>query len=79
MYDRELFARVAEPFGVEVTPELMDKLGIYARLLVEWNEKMNRTEIATRSGFNSSSYFCKVFKAEKGVSPTVYRKNLRGK
>jgi AraC-like DNA-binding protein len=43
------------------------------------NEKMNLTEIATRSGFNSSSYFCKVFKAEKGVSPTVYRKNLRGK
>jgi AraC-like DNA-binding protein len=43
------------------------------------NEKLNLTEIATRSGFNSSSYFCKVFKAEKGVSPTVYRKNLRGK
>ena len=43
------------------------------------NEKLNLTEIATRSGFNSSSYFCKVFKAEKGVSPTVYRKNLQGK
>jgi AraC-like DNA-binding protein len=43
------------------------------------NEKLNLTEIATRSGFNSSSYFCKVFKAEKGVSPTVYRKNLHSK
>ena len=43
------------------------------------NEKLNLTEIATRSGFNSSSYFCKVFKAEKGVAPTVYRKSLRGK
>lgn len=43
------------------------------------NEKLNLTEIATRTGFNSSSYFCKVFKAQKGVSPTVYRKNLRGK
>ncbi len=43
------------------------------------NEKLNLTEIATRSGFNSSSYFCKVFKAEKGVAPTVYRKNLQGK
>lgn len=43
------------------------------------NERLNLTEIATRSGFNSSSYFCKVFKAEKGVSPTVYRKNLKGK
>ena len=43
------------------------------------NEKLNLTEIATRSGFNSSSYFCKVFKAEKGVSPTVYRKSLNSK
>ena len=43
------------------------------------NERLNLTEIATRSGFNSSSYFCKVFKAEKGVSPTAYRKSLKGK
>ncbi len=43
------------------------------------NERLNLTEIATRCGFNSSSYFCKVFKAEKGVSPTAYRKKLRGK
>ena len=43
------------------------------------NERLNLTEIATRSGFNSSSYFCKVFKAGKGVSPTAYRKSLKGK
>lgn len=43
------------------------------------NERLNLTDIATRCGFNSSSYFCKVFKAEKGVSPTVYRKKLQGK
>ncbi|MBQ2987629.1 MAG: helix-turn-helix domain-containing protein [Clostridia bacterium] len=43
------------------------------------NRDLNLTEIATRAGFNSSSYFCKVFKAEKGVSPTVYRKNMKGK
>ncbi len=42
-------------------------------------EKLNLTEIATRCGFNSSSYFCKVFKSEKGVSPTLYRKQLRAK
>ena len=50
MFDKDLFARVAEPFGVEVTPELMDKLGIYARLLVEWNEKMNLTAITDPAG-----------------------------
>ena len=32
------------------------------------------TEIALTVGFNSSSYFCKVFKAEMGISPTEYRK-----
>ena len=40
------------------------------------DEKLNLTEIATRCGFNSSSYFCKVFKAEKRVSPSAYRKSL---
>ena len=34
----------------------------------------NLTEIAMQCGFNSSSYFCKVFKNEKGISPTEYRK-----
>lgn len=38
--------------------------------------KLSLTEIATRCGFNSSSYFCKVFKGEKGVSPSAYRQNL---
>lgn len=43
------------------------------------NEDLNLTDIATHCGFNSSSYFCKVFKAEKGVSPTAYRKRLLSK
>lgn len=50
MYDKDLFARVAEPFGVEVTPELTEKLGIYAALLVEWNQKMNLTAITDPVG-----------------------------
>ena len=25
-------------------------------------------------GFNSSSYFCKMFKKERGISPSEYRK-----
>lgn len=28
------------PKGVEVSPTLADRLEIYARLLVEWNEKI---------------------------------------
>lgn len=35
------------------------------------------TQIAMDCGFNSSSYFCKVFKKEKGMSPTKYRRRLK--
>ena len=38
---------------------------------------VNLTEIAMRCGFNSSSYFCKVFKSERGISPTQYKRQLR--
>ena len=37
----------------------------------------NLTQVALDCGFNSSSYFCKVFKSEKGISPTQYRKQHR--
>ena len=50
MYDRDLFARVAHQYGVEVSAETMEKLDIYARLLVEWNEKMNLTAITDPVG-----------------------------
>ena len=43
------------------------------------DEKRTLTEIATACGFNSSSYFCKVFKSEKGISPAVYRRSLKTK
>ncbi len=50
MYDRDLFARVASQYGVEVSGETIQKLDIYARLLVEWNEKMNLTAITDPVG-----------------------------
>ena len=50
MFDRDLFARCVAPFGVEPTPELADRLEIYARLLVEWNQKMNLTAITDPVG-----------------------------
>lgn len=37
----------------------------------------NMTEVSMECGFNSPSYFCKVFKAEKGMSPTEYRKKYK--
>ena len=40
-------------------------------MIREGDDKL--TEVAMQCGFNSSSYFCKVFKKELGVSPAEYR------
>ena len=50
MYDKDVFARVAEKYGVNVDVTLIERLNIYARLLVEWNEKMNLTAITDPVG-----------------------------
>lgn len=50
MYDKDLFARVAAQYGVEADVDLCARLHIYARLLVEWNEKMNLTAITDPVG-----------------------------
>ncbi len=39
--------------------------------------RVKLTDVATACGFNSSSYFSKVFRAEMGVSPTEYRRKLK--
>ena len=43
------------------------------------SETASLTDIATACGFNSSSYFCKVFKSEKGITPAAYRRSLKKK
>ena len=50
MIDRDLLARCAAPYGVDVTDTLYQRLDTYARLLVEWNEKMNLTAITDPVG-----------------------------
>ena len=45
MLDKELLKRAAAAFAVEVDQALAERFDIYARLLVEWNEKMNLTAI----------------------------------
>lgn len=41
-------------------------------LIEQTDRSMN--QIAIDCGFNSESYFCKVFKNEKGISPSAYKK-----
>ncbi len=50
MIDRDLLARCAAPYEVEITDTLYQQLDTYARLLVEWNEKMNLTAITDPVG-----------------------------
>ena len=50
MIDRDLLARCAAPYDVEITDVLYQRLDTYARLLVEWNEKMNLTAITDPVG-----------------------------
>ena len=45
MLDKELLKTTAAAVGIEVDAVLAERLDIYARLLVEWNEKMNLTAI----------------------------------
>jgi len=40
------------------------------------SSSMSITEIALECGFDSSSYFCKVFKNSTGLSPSEYRESL---
>ncbi len=39
--------------------------------------KYKITEIATKCGFNTTPYFCKVFKDEKGMTPSEYKLSLK--
>ncbi|MBQ4612111.1 MAG: 16S rRNA (guanine(527)-N(7))-methyltransferase RsmG [Clostridia bacterium] len=50
MIDRALLARCVAPYEVEITDALYARLDTYARLLAEWNEKMNLTAITDPTG-----------------------------
>ncbi len=50
MIDKNLLVDCAAAYGVDITPTLAERLDIYARLLVEWNEKMNLTAITDPTG-----------------------------
>lgn len=41
------------------------------------SDKYKITDIATKCGFNTTPYFCKVFKDEKGITPSEYKRSLK--
>ena len=48
--DKKLLMSAAENFGVEINVEQAEKFEGYARLLFEWNQKMNLTAITSPEG-----------------------------
>ena len=45
MINKELLRTQSAEFGIELNDEAAERFDIYAKLLVEWNEKMNLTGI----------------------------------
>ena len=43
--NKELFISEIEKIGIEVTSEKLEKLELFYKLLIEWNEKINLTTI----------------------------------
>ena len=54
--------------------EYIDQLRINQACMLLTTTEMNITEIAMKTGFNSVSYFNRIFKKVQGVSPGTYRK-----
>lgn len=50
MIDKETLSREAAKQGVVLSPEALEQMALYARRLVEWNEKMNLTAITDPDG-----------------------------
>ncbi len=49
-FNIEKISPLCREFGIEITPEIEQKLNLYGNLLVEWNEKMNLTAITDPDG-----------------------------
>lgn len=67
--------RVKAVFGRSLKREITRvRLESAKLLLQETNLKVS--QIASRTGFNESKYFCEVFRSIEGITPTMYRKKF---
>lgn len=55
--------------GLELTAEHYERLGIYARMLVEWNEKMNLTAITDPRGISLKHFLDSIIPLKKVSVP----------
>lgn len=69
-----LFRRIKTETGYNISEYLKEKRLVLAIELIN-NGQTNVEDLSLSCGFNSSSYFCKCFKAKYGVPPKEYIKN----
>lgn len=68
--------RIKATFGRSLKSEITRvRLESAKLLLQETNLKVS--EIASRTGFNESKYFCEVFRSVEGITPTTYRRQFQ--
>lgn len=71
-----LFRRIKTETGYNISEYLKEKRLVLAVELIN-SGQTNVEELSMSCGFNSSSYFCKCFKAKYGVPPKEYIKNRK--
>lgn len=69
--ERRFKAVVGRSIKSEITRVRLDR----AKLLLQETE-LSVAEIAARTGFSESKYFCEVFRKSEGTTPTLYRKQF---
>ncbi|WP_315108915.1 helix-turn-helix domain-containing protein [Clostridium intestinale] len=70
----ELSRKFKKETGYNIT-EYINIQRINEAMYIMQNQSISITDIAYMVGFNDITYFTKVFKKVKGVTPSVYRKN----
>jgi AraC-like DNA-binding protein len=71
--ERRIKALFGRSLKSEITRVRLDSAKL---LLQETNLKIS--QVASRTGFNESKYFCEVFRTVEGITPTTYRKQFVG-
>lgn len=69
---KDTLRKSAAEFSVELTDEMLERFDIYARLLIEWSQKMNLTAIKTPEGivtkhFTDSLAFLRFVDLQQGA------------
>ena len=74
-YLSHLFTRVQ---GISIGKYILNKRLRESESLLQSSD-LSVTEIATKCGFPDPNYYCRVFKKERGISPSAYRKKSRAR